>query len=79
MALIISDETLRKADLTADRLLIDLACYLFERQRLSMGQARALTGLDVMQFQLELGKREIDQHYSEDDLADDLAGTDITL
>lgn len=68
----ISDETLRQTNFTADQLLIELACYLFEQQRLSMGQARALTGLDVMQFQLELGKREIDQHYDEDDLADDL-------
>ena len=33
MALIITDDTLEKAQTTADELLIDLACYLYEKKR----------------------------------------------
>ncbi len=72
MALVISDETLSKAQISANQLRIDLACYLYEKKRLSLGQARSLSGLDQLAFQLELSNRDIYIHYSEDDLEQDL-------
>ena len=36
MALIIPDEILRQANMSESELLVDLACYLYERKRLSM-------------------------------------------
>ncbi|WP_416864592.1 MAG: UPF0175 family protein [Imperialibacter sp.] len=79
MALIISDETLSKAKTSADELLIDVACYLYDKKRMSMGQARHLTSLDQMSFQKELAKRDINIHYSEEDLNSDLKNLGIDL
>jgi predicted HTH domain antitoxin len=72
MALIITDDILRQANLSEQELLVDLACYLYERKRLSMGKARALVGMNLLDFQRELAKREIDLHYSEADFEQDM-------
>jgi predicted HTH domain antitoxin len=79
MALIITDATLTKAKLSANELLVDLACYLYDKKRLSMGQARTLTGLDHISFQKELAKRDIFIHYTEEDLNKDLKNLGIEL
>lgn len=79
MALIITDDTLLKAQLSADELLIDLACYLYDKKRMSMGQARHLAGLDQITFQKELSQRDIYIHYTEDDLEKDLQNLGIDL
>ncbi len=79
MALIIKDEILSKAQTTAEELLIDLACYLYDKKRMSMGQARHLAGLDQISFQKELSKREIYIHYGEEDLNKDLENLGISL
>ncbi len=79
MALIISDEILSKAQLSENELLIDLACYLYEKKKLSMGRARGLANLNQMEFQMELAKRDINIHYTEEDLQKDLKNLGISL
>ncbi|WKN40761.1 UPF0175 family protein [Tunicatimonas pelagia] len=79
MALIISDETLAKAQLTEQDFLIDLACYLYDKKRLSMGKTRELADLNLLDFQKELAKREIDIHYTQEDLDKDLQNLGIAL
>lgn len=79
MALIITDDILSKAQTSADQLLIDLACYLYDKKRMSMGQSRNLAGLDQISFQKELAKRDIYIHYTEEDLAKDLKNLGISL
>lgn len=79
MALIIPDEILSKAQLSADELLVDLACYLYDKKRMSMGQARQLASLDQISFQKELAKRSILIHYTEEDLDKDLNNLGINL
>ncbi|MEZ4688217.1 MAG: UPF0175 family protein [Bacteroidia bacterium] len=79
MALIITDDTLSRAHLSASELLIDLACYLYDKKRLSMGQARGLAGLDHISFQKELAERDILIHYTEEDLDKDLKNLGIEL
>jgi predicted HTH domain antitoxin len=79
MALIITDDTLSKAQLSADELLVDLACYLYDKKRMSTGQARHLTGLDQISFQKELAKRDIYIHYKTEDLEKDLQNLGIEL
>ena len=79
MALIINDDTLKKAQLTADELVVDLACYLYDKKRMSMGQARHLAGLEQISFQKELAKRDIYIHYTEGDLEKDLQNLGIRL
>lgn len=79
MALIISDDILSKAQISAQDLLTDLACYLYDKQRFSMGQAKALLGLDQISFQKELALRGICIHYTKDDLDQDLENLGIDL
>ena len=79
MALIISDETLAKAQLSEQEFLVDIACYLYDKKRLSMGKARALAGVNLIDFQQELAKREIDIHYTQEDLDKDLDNLGIKL
>lgn len=79
MALIISDETLSKANTSATELLIDFACYLYEKKRMSMGQARHLAGLDQISFQKALAERDINIHYTEKDLNTDLKNLGVDL
>jgi predicted HTH domain antitoxin len=38
---------------------IEIAAYLYEKQRMSIGKARRIAGLDLVQFQKELAKRNI--------------------
>ena len=60
----------------ADReryLLLELACTLYAREVLSLGQASELAGIPKLELGLELGRRNIPRHYSEADLAADLA------
>lgn len=78
-ALVVPVDTLEKADISADELLVDLGCYLYEHKRLSLGQIRALTGLNQIELQQELAKREIDIHYTEEDLNKDLKNLGISI
>ena len=75
----LTDDTLAKAQITEDELLVGLACYLHDKKRMSMGQARHLAGLDQISFQKELAKRDIYIHYSEEDLKKDLENLGISL
>ncbi|MEO1515069.1 MAG: UPF0175 family protein [Bacteroidota bacterium] len=64
----ISEEVLKKADMTADDLLLEIAIYLFDTERLSFGQAKSLSQLDHLSFQKELAKRDIYMKYDVEDL-----------
>ena len=79
MPLIISDEILTKAQLSEKDFLVDLACYLYDKKRLSMGKARELASLNLLDFQKELAKRKIDIHYTQEDLDKDLQNLGISL
>lgn len=79
MALIISDDILNKAQTSADELRVEIACYLYEKQRMTMGQARQLAQLDQIQFQKELAKRDIYLHYALEDFETDLNNLGVDL
>ncbi len=72
MDLLIKEETLKKAELSAEELLIEIAVHLYDTERLSMGQARNLAQLDQIAFQKELAKRNIHIKYDVKDLHTDL-------
>lgn len=72
MIITIPDETLSDVKMSAAELLIDVAVYLYDKQRLSLGQARKIAGLDVLSFQKELAKRNVYLNYSVDDLNKDI-------
>ena len=79
MAIVISDALLSTIDTTGQDLLVDLACYLYEKGKMSFGKCRELSGLNHLEFQRELGKREIFIHYDEDDLRTDLDSLGLSL
>jgi len=70
--LIIPGELLEQAQITAQDLKIEIATHLYEIERLSMGQARKLAGLDLISFQKELAKRDIYIHYDTEDFLSDV-------
>ncbi|MEM1358878.1 MAG: UPF0175 family protein [Bacteroidota bacterium] len=79
MAVVIPESILAKVQMTGVDLLIDLACYMYEKQRLSFGKSKELSGLNYLEFQRELAKRKIDLHYDEEDLNTDLKNLGIEL
>jgi predicted HTH domain antitoxin len=54
-------------------LLLEIACSLYARELLSLGKAAELAGIAKTEFGKELGSRGIARHYSEAELAADLA------
>lgn len=72
MDLLIREETLQKAEITAEELLIEMAVHLYDIGRLSLGQARSLAGLDQISFQKEMAKRDVFIKYDLEDLKTDL-------
>ena len=52
---------------------LELAVSLYSRGALSFGKARELAGLSKEEFHRELGGRQVERHYSDSDLQDDLS------
>lgn len=70
--LIIPHPILESIEFSADELKIEIATYLYQKQKLSMGKAKKLAGLTQIEFQKELAKREIYIHYDINDINTDL-------
>jgi predicted HTH domain antitoxin len=54
------------------KIMVEMACVLYQKEIASFGQARRMTGLDVIGFQGELRKRGICLNYTSEMLAQDL-------
>lgn len=54
--LVISNSVLEQANISSTELRLEIAVYLYAKERLSIGQARRLAGLDLVSFQQELAK-----------------------
>ena len=72
MTIQIPDEILANPHLSEADIKLPLAMLLYGRNILSFGQARRLSGLDVLAFLRILGENIIEAHYDSDDLANDL-------
>jgi len=72
MSLIIPDEIVKAAGMNEDELKKEIAVHLFEKERLTLGQAASLAEMDYLQFQHLLASREISVHYDLDEFEDDL-------
>ena len=59
MPLIISDETLKEAGLTEQEARIEIACRLFDAEKLYLWPAAQLAGLSRGEFEDELHRRKI--------------------
>jgi len=72
MSIVIPDEIIQSTRLTAAELMQELALALFQREKLTIGQASRLAGMSQWQFQQLLGSRDIPVHYGVDDFEADL-------
>ncbi len=72
MGLTIPDEILRSARMSAEELQQELAVLLFQKERLTLGQASRLAGLNQLRFQRLLASRRIPIHYDVAELEEDL-------
>ncbi len=77
MTITIPDNVLTDAQITPDELLIDFAAYLYNKQILSIGQAKKIAQLDLISFQKELAKRNIYLHFDVEDLEKDLKNLNL--
>ncbi len=53
-------------------LLVELAVSMYRRGILSFGKARELCRMSKWDFQRELGTRQVERHYEEKDLEEDI-------
>lgn len=72
MSLIIPDEVLEAAHISAGELRQEVAILLYQRERLTLGQASDLAGMAQWQFQGLLASRQIPIHYDVADFRADL-------
>lgn len=58
--------------LDRNKMLLEIAIYLFEKDKLTLGKAAEFAGIPKMQMQNEIGDRGINMHYDEEMLQNDL-------
>ncbi|MGP0066279.1 MAG: UPF0175 family protein [Isosphaeraceae bacterium] len=77
MPVMIPDETLREAGLSERDAKVEIACWLFEGQKLTLWSAAKLAGLNRVEFEQELLARGIPRYRPDPrDLAEELAAMD---
>jgi predicted HTH domain antitoxin len=73
MAIVIPDEILRATRMTEHELVQALAVALFQKEKLSLGQASRLAGMSQWDFRGLLAAQNIPLHYDVAELEHDLA------
>lgn len=73
MSVTITDDIVRATHLTDAEFVQEIAVYLYEQGRLTLGQASQLAKIPQLRFQHLLASRDIPVHYDQQDFADDLA------
>ena len=63
MSVVIPDEVLYAIHMTADELMQEVAILLYQKEKLTLGQASRLAGVSQFQFQFLLASRRIPVHY----------------
>lgn len=72
MSIVIPDELIQTTRLTTAELQQELAIALFQREKLTLGQASRLAAMNQWQFQQLLASRQIPVHYDVADFEADL-------
>ncbi len=63
MSLVIPDEILQATHMSAEELMQEIAILLYQKEKLSIGQASRMAGMNQVQFQYLLASRQIPIHY----------------
>jgi len=77
MSIVLSDEFLRKTEINEDDFLVDIAVYLYDKGRLSIGQAKKLAKLNQLAFQKALADRNVYLNYDVEEFHQDLKTLNI--
>jgi predicted HTH domain antitoxin len=72
MSLIIPDEILQTTRMSAAELSQEIAILLFQKDKLTLGQASHMAGMSQWQFQHLLASRQIPVHYDVAEFEEDL-------
>ncbi|MEQ8969442.1 MAG: UPF0175 family protein [Coleofasciculus sp. C1-SOL-03] len=72
MSLVIPNDILQATKMTKDELKLEIAIMLYKQEKISSGKVRAWTGLTVIEFQHELGKRGLCINYDVEDFQLDI-------
>jgi predicted HTH domain antitoxin len=72
MSLVIPNDILQATKMTEDELKLEIAIMLYKQEKISSGKVRAWTGLTVIEFQHELGKRGLCINYDVEDFQLDI-------
>jgi len=72
MILTIPDDILTAAKISENELKLEIAILLYQQKKLSIGKARRLAGMHLIEFQKELSRREICINYDVEDLQVDI-------
>lgn len=72
MIIVIPDDIFMAIRMSEDELKQELAIILFQKDKLTLGQASTLAGMDQLRFQHLLASRKIPVHYDTAELEKDL-------
>lgn len=72
MSIVIPDEIIQATGMSNDEFMRELAVMLFQKEKLTIGQASRLAGMHRLQFQHLLASRDIPIHYGVQDFEADI-------
>lgn len=72
VSLVIKDEILRASRMTEEEMRAEIALLLFQRDKLTLGQAAGLAGISRLRFQQLAAARGIRVHYDVRDFEEDI-------
>ena len=72
MSVVIPDDVLYTAHITADELIQEVAVLLYQKEKLTLGQASQLANMSQLRFRHLLASRNIFVNYGVDDFEADL-------
>ena len=73
MGMVIDDDLLHAARMSEPEIKLELAALLYQRDRLTLGQAARLAGMSQARLRLTLGARGIAPNYDVEEFAHDVA------
>ena len=72
MSLVIPDDILQAAHMSEEEFKREIAVMLFEKEKLTLGQASRLAGMNLLVFQHLLASRQVPVHYDVNEFEEDL-------
>ena len=72
MSLVISGEILESSGLSETDFMLEIAIMLFQQEKISIGKASRIAGMNQIEFQHLLAKRNICIHYDVEEFQEDM-------